>query len=271
MRVAAIQMNSGSNMQQNLQMAEELLAEANEQGAGLAVLPENFSLMPERDLDRLPYAEKDSQGVSQEFLSTQARDLKMWIIAGSVPMVATSADKVRAACLVFNDQGIQVARYDKIHLFDVTVNENEFYKESDTFEPGPSEQTNYVCVNSPAGCLGLSVCYDLRFPELYRQLTRLGAQLLLVPSAFAATTGRAHWRTLLRARAIENQCYVIAPGQWGKHPSGRQTYGHSMIVSPWGDVLDEKSEGDNVVIADVDIEALARLRQQFPSLQHRQL
>ena len=267
--IAAIQMQSGADLAANLAAAGRLLAAARAQGARLAVLPENFALMGARETDKLAVAEAPGGGPIQQFLSDRARSLGLWIVGGTAPLKTGEANRVAAACLVYDDTGKPVARYDKIHLFDVEVPESgEKYRESASIAPGPLQP---VVVDTPLGKLGLSVCYDLRFPELYRALAKAGAQILSVPSAFTQRTGEAHWDVLLRARAVENQCYVVAPGQWGQHPGGRRTYGHSLIADPWGRVLAQRPEHEGVVCAEVPREALEKIRRSFPVLDHRRL
>jgi deaminated glutathione amidase len=264
--VAAVQMNSGNDRDENLATAERLLRLAADRGARLALLPENFSLMAARDAERRAHAEADGAGPVQEFLARTAARLGMWIIAGSVPISQASGERNAQACLVYDAAGARVARYDKIHLFDVELPDRaESYRESATMAPGDK----VVVVDTPAGRLGLSICYDVRFPELYRRLQAAGAQWLIVPAAFTATTGAAHWETLLRARAIENLCFVVASAQFGTHPSGRQTWGHSLIVDYWGRILTQLPEGEGVVTAEIDLEAQAEARRKFPALSHR--
>ncbi len=263
-------MNSGPEVDANLETADRLLTEAVNAGTTLAVLPENFSVMPADDCDRLQAAEPPGMGPVQQFLSERAARLGVWIVGGTVPMVAAVADKVRAVCLIYDDHGVPVARYDKMHLFDVEVSDQEGYRESDYIEPGPVDG-NTVTVDTPVGRLGLTVCYDLRFPELYRALSVAGAQIYAVPSAFTETTGKAHWEVLLRARAVENQAYVVAAAQVGVHANGRRTHGHSMLVGPSGEVLDRVDEGAGWAVADVDVTGLQRLRARFPALTHRRL
>ena len=270
MRVAAVQMNSGPTVDANLTRCAALLAEAAAAGSRLVVLPENFSLMPPGDADRIAAAESEDRGTVQGFLSSQAAQLGLWLVGGTLPLRAQGGARVRASSLVYDDRGRRVARYDKIHLFDVELDNDEAYRESDAIEPGPVAG-NLVCVDTPVGRLGLSVCYDLRFPELYRGLSQAGAELFAVPSAFTATTGAAHWEQLLRARAIENLAYVVAPGQWGEHASGRRTHGHSLIVDPWGRILARMEDGEGVITADVDRDQLTSLRRRFPALQHRRI
>jgi len=264
--VAALQMTSGNDRDANLATAERLLQAAAARGARVAVLPENFSLMALRDADRRAHAEVDGTGPVQDFLARTAARLGIWIIAGSVPLAQASGERNAQACLVYNSQGGRAARYDKIHLFDVELPDRaESYRESATMAPGDQ----VVAVDTPAGRLGLSICYDLRFPELYRRLEAAGAQWLIVPAAFTATTGAAHWEPLLRARAIENLCYVVASAQWGTHPNGRQTWGHSLIVDYWGRILTQLAEGEGVVTAAIDLDAQAAARRKFPTLTHR--
>ena len=270
MRVAAIQMNSGSNVADNLALADRLLDAAATDGCRLAALPENFALMPERGRDKATHAEQPGEGPIQAFLADAAARYRMWIVAGSMPLVSPEIDEERVygACPVYDDQGIQRALYRKIHLFDVDlVDKGESYRESDSMYPGD----DIVAVDTPAGRLGLTICYDLRFPELFRRLVDDNATLFTVPSAFTVTTGNAHWHTLLRARAIENLAYVIAPGQYGRHPDDRSTFGHSLICDPWGRVLAEQAEGNAVVAADIDPGLQSKLRREFPALSNRRL
>ncbi len=264
--VAALQMTSGNDPDANLETAGRLLKAAAARGAQVAVLPENFSLMPLRDADRRAHAEADGTGPVQDFLARTAARLGIWIIAGSLPLTQASGERNAQACLVYNAKGIRAGRYDKIHLFDVELPErSESYRESAHMAPGDQ----VVALDTPAGRLGLSICYDLRFPELYRRLQSAGAQWLIVPAAFTATTGAAHWEPLLRARAIENLCYVVASAQWGTHPNGRQTWGHSLIVDYWGRILTQLAEGEGVITAPIDLAAQAAARVKFPALAHR--
>jgi predicted amidohydrolase len=269
-RAAAIQMTSGADRDANLDRAREALEQAAAASAVLAALPENFACMGVRDTDKLAFAEDDGHGPIQDFLAAAARALNLWIVAGTVPLrVANDATRVWAACLVYDALGRRVARYDKIHLFDVEVPGGERYRESATIAPGDPRQA--VVVDTPAGRLGLSVCYDLRFPELYRRLAAAGAEILCVPSAFTVPTGRAHWETLLRARAIENQCFVLAPAQCGTHPSGRTTYGHSLVLDPWGEILARCADAPGTALAALARERLQQVRARFPALAHRRL
>ncbi|SER19104.1 nitrilase [Solimonas aquatica] len=268
--IAALQMNSGDDVAANLDAAETLLREAAAAGACLATLPENFAFMGARDRDKLAHGEADGSGPIQDRLSKLARELDLWIVAGTLPIRQDGGERVYAASCVYDSDGARVARYDKIHLFDIEVpgSGGERYRESNSIAPG---QAQAVVVDTPVGRLGLSVCYDLRFPELYRRLVAAGAELLCVPAAFTVKTGEAHWDLLLRARAVENLCYVIAPGQCGTHPGGRGTYGHSLIVEPWGSVIATRAEGPGVVLATRDAQRQSELRAGFPALSHRRL
>ncbi|KGP64181.1 apolipoprotein acyltransferase [Legionella norrlandica] len=265
-RVALVQMVSSAKIVDNLECAEHYLIQAKEQGAKLIVLPENFAFMGRTEAEKLQIAESYGQGPIQQKMSELAKDLGLWIIAGTIPLKGQGS-KVRSSCIVYDDGGLIAARYDKIHLFDVRVSEQEEYQESLTVEPG----TDLALVDTPVGKIGLTVCYDLRFPELYQQLVQRGAQLFTVPSAFTAVTGAAHWEVLVRARAIENLCYVLAPNQGGIHENGRQTYGHSMIVEPWGKMLAQKQENQGIIFADIDLQRLQQLRKQFPCVEHHVL
>ena len=263
-RVAAIQMVAGPNIFANLQEAARLIEIAASQGAKLAALPEYFCLMGMRDADKVAAREQDGSGPIQEFLSETARRLGIWLVGGSVPLISSRPDKVRNSCLVYDDHGKRVARYDKMHLFGFELG-SEHYSEEKTIEAG----SGVVALESPFGRIGLSICYDLRFPELYRSMGKV--DIILAPAAFTATTGRAHWETLIRARAIENLAYVIAPAQGGYHANGRETHGDSMIVDPWGVVLDRLPRGAGVVIANINPEYQASLRNSLPALNHRTL
>jgi nitrilase len=264
--MAAIQMVSGPGVAENLAAAADLLAQAADQGARLAVLPENFALMGQREGDKLAVREPEGEGPIQTFLAEQAARHRLWLVGGTIPLQAADDRRARAACLLFDDQGRRVARYDKVHLFDVqVVGSAERYAESASIEPGD----RYVVADTPLGRLGLAVCYDLRFPEQFRALVDQGMEILALPAAFTAATGQAHWETLLRARAIENQCYVIASAQGGKHANGRDTYGDSLIIDPWGVILNRQPWGPGVVLAEFSRERLENVRQQFPVLEHR--
>jgi deaminated glutathione amidase len=265
--VAAIQMTSGHIVADNLAAAGELLRAAKDAGADLACLPENFSFIGLRDADKVGVAEPDGEGAVQSFLSETARKLNMWILGGTI-VIRGPDRRVANTSLLMDAAGRRVARYDKIHLFDVCIpGRDEQYRESTHVAPG----RDLVIADTPVGRLGLSVCYDMRFPELYRELVSRGAEWLAMPAAFTVPTGRAHWETLLRARAIENLCYVVAPAQSGTHTSGRETYGDSMIVDYWGQVLSRLAKGSGVITAEIDLAKQAETRARFPALSNRRL
>ncbi len=269
MKVAALQMVSTPDVAENLEVAWQLLQQARDAGAELAALPEYFCAMGLRDTDKLGYMEAFGQGPIQEFLARAARELDLWIVGGTLPLAADDAQHVRNTTLVFSPGGECVARYDKIHLFRYD-NGRERYDESQVIAAGQTPVRLDITDRSGEHWrLGLSICYDLRFPELYRAHAQRGCDLLLVPSAFTHTTGQAHWEVLLRARAIENQAYVLAPAQGGLHPNGRQTWGHSMAVDPWGQVLAVRATGAGLALAQLDRQHIAHVRAQLPALQHR--
>ncbi len=277
-KVAAIQMVSAPEVETNLAAAGRLVSRAAAEGADLVALPEYFCILGRHETDKVKVAEKDSAepgggGPIQAFLAETASRNKVWLVGGTMPILSDDPSKVRSACFVFDSGGKRVARYDKIHLFSFRKGA-ENYDETRTMQPGDTP----VVVDSPFGRLGLSVCYDVRFPELYRR----GAQSSLdsrsspidmwfVPSAFTSTTGAAHWETLLKARAIENLCYVVAPAQGGTHPNGRRTHGHTMIVGPWGEVLSEHAEGEAVVLAEIDPSRIQEVRGSLPALDNRRI
>ena len=261
-KIAAIQMASGPQVAANLSEAKRLIESAVKLGAKLVVLPEYFAIMGLKDTDKVAVREQDGSGTIQDFLSTTAKKNKIWIIGGTVPLVSQFPNKVRNSCLVYDDKGKQVARYDKIHLFGLDLG-NEHYHEENTIEAGDAVKV----VETPFGKIGLSVCYDLRFPELYRAMGEVN--IIVVPAAFTDTTGKAHWETLIRARAIENLSYVIAPAQGGYHVSGRETHGNTMIVDPWGVILDRLPRGSGVVIATMNPKYQESLRKSLPALKHR--
>lgn len=263
-QLAVIQMVSSDILSENLEQAAELIQEAASEGAKLILLPENFAFMGRHETDKLALMEPDGEGVIQSWLADQARQQGCWLVGGSIPIAAPDG-RCFAACLVYDNEGQRRARYDKIHLFDVNLAGGESYRESRSIAPGKLP----VQVETPWGQLGLSICYDLRFPELYRHYA--GAELLVVPSAFTRQTGAAHWESLLRARAIENQAYVLAADQGGLHQNGRQTFGGSMIIDPWGQVLARMEQGPGWVMAGMDRDYLQSCRKQLPALQHRQL
>lgn len=263
-KVAALQMASGPNVAGNLSEARRLIEKAVGQGARLVVLPEFFSIMAMKDGEMVVAREQEGKGVMQEFLAEMARKHRIWVVGGSIPMVASAPNKIRNTCLVYDEQGKQVAKYDKIHLFNLDLG-NEHYHEGNLIEAG----NQVVVVDSPFGRIGLAVCYDLRFPELFRAMKNV--DIIVLPSAFTATTGKMHWETLVRSRAIENLAFVIAAAQGGYHINGRETHGHSMIVDPWGRVLDVLPRGSGVVLAEVNPSYQASLRASLPALSHRTL
>ena len=267
-KVAAIQMASGPNVQANLDEAKKLIKIAVQQEAELIVLPENFAIMGMVETDKVAVAEQLGQGLIQDFLSAQAAKHNVWLVGGTIPIQSNEANKVYATCLLFNNQGEVVSRYDKIHLFDVTLEENdESYTESETTTPGDE----VVVTETPFGRLGLAICYDLRFPEMFRAMADAKVDICVLPSSFTSLTGKAHWETLIRARAIENLSYMVAAAQGGYHVNGRETYGDSMIVDPWGVVLNRLPHGTGVVVSDIDLGKLKKTRQLFPALDHRRL
>jgi len=263
-RVAAVQLASGPSVAANLNEARRLIAMAAKQGAKLVALPEYFAIMGMQDTDKVKVREAEGTGPIQQFLAETAKKHKIWLVGGSVPLMSGDPNRVRNSSLVYDDKGKLVARYDKIHLFGFEMGK-EHYSEQRTIEPGSEVKV----IDSPFGRLGLSICYDLRFPELYRAMKDV--DIILVPSAFTETTGKAHWETLIRARAIENLAYVIAPAQGGYHLNGRETHGDSMIVDPWGVVLDRLPRGSGVVTAGINPEYVQRLRKSLPALAHRTL
>jgi predicted amidohydrolase len=266
MKIAALQTVATPDVDRNLEAAARLIREAAGQGAQLAALPEYFCLMGQRDTDKLAIAEAPGDGPIQRFLAAQAKQHGLWLIGGTLPLRTATPERARNACCVYAPDGSLAARYDKIHLFRFDSG-GESHDEARVLEAGSEP----VALQAGALRVGLSVCYDLRFPELYRALCAPPCDVLSVPAAFTYTTGRAHWELLLRARAVENQCYVLAAAQGGTHENGRRTWGHSMIVDPWGEVLAVRPEGEGVVLADVDPTRLAAVRQQLPALAHRKL
>jgi nitrilase len=263
-RIAGVQLASGPNVAANLNEARRLIGMAVAQGAKLVALPEYFAIMGMQERDKVSVREEEGKGPIQAFLADTAKKHKIWIVGGSVPLASRDPLRVRNSCLVYDDKGRQVARYDKIHLFGFEMGK-ELYSEARTIEPGRDVRV----IDSPFGRIGLSICYDLRFPELYRAMQDV--DIILVPSAFTETTGKAHWETLIRARAIENLAYVLAPAQGGYHANGRETHGDSMIVDPWGVVLDRLPRGSGVVVAGINTEYMQRLRKSLPALKHRTL
>jgi predicted amidohydrolase len=261
-RVAAVQMVSTPRVDENLRTAATLIAEAVAGGAALVALPEYFPIMGISDADKVRVREFDGHGPIQDFLAASAREHAIWLIGGSLPLLAEQPEKVLNSCLAYNPQGQRVARYDKIHLFGFRQGD-ECYDESATIEAG----RQVVGFATPFGRVGLSICYDLRFPELYRALGV--TDLLVIPAAFTETTGRAHWEILLRARAIENQCYVLAVAQAGRHENGRETHGNSMLIDPWGVIIARQAKGPGVIIGELDPNRLAEVRANLPALGHR--
>lgn len=263
-RVAAIQMCSTNNVEENLSTAATLIEQAAAQGAVLAVLPEMFVLLGCDNAEKVKIKEVAGSGKIQHFLSMLAAKHKIWIVAGTIPIACRHPNKIRAACIVFDNQGEQVARYDKRHLFDVTLSETERYRESDTTEAG----TNIpIVIETPVGKLGLCVCYDIRFPEIFTELSAKGAEIIAIPSAFTVKTGEAHWELLARSRAIDTFSYIIGACQGGTHSNGRKTHGHTMIVNPWGEVMTEvKNPGISITYAEIDLERLYEIRKQIPVL-----
>lgn len=264
MKVAAIQMVSTNELAQNLATAARLLQQASDDGAELLLLPEYWPLMGMHDTDKIALAEPAGMGVIQDFLSATAKKLKVWIIGGTLPLISDDPGKVFNSCLVFNPQGDSVARYDKIHLFGFSKGD-ESYEESKTIVAGEK----VLSFETDFGRVGLSICYDLRFPELYRTMGT--CSLIVVPAAFTYTTGRAHWEILLRARAIENQCYVLAAAQAGQHTNGRRTWGHSMLIDPWGKIVAVLDEGPGVVSGNLDMDFMQQVRESLPALKHQKL
>lgn len=267
-KIAAIQMCSSYRTAENLETASNLLQEAAWLGADLAVLPEMFPLIGIASDYKLSIKEAFGDGTIQTFLSEHAARLGIWIVGGAIPIIAKNNEKVYSASIVFNDQGHIVGRYDKMHLFDAKVSKNEAYQESDTVEPG----NKLTVIKTPVGKLGLSICYDLRFPGVYTQLRDMGAEIITVPSAFPIATGKAHWRLLTRSRAVENFCYIVGACQGGTHASGRITYGHSLIIEPWGNVIKEViAPGKAVICAEIDLHKLQEYRTAIPVHQHQKI
>ncbi len=265
-QVAAVQMISGPDVQTNLDRAARLIADAAQVGATVVLLPECFAAFGNRSLQGIADEEFCGKRPITRFLSEQARLHGIWLIGGSIPLPRAQGEKPMACCLVFDDQGQQVARYDKLHLFDVDVDDSQgSYRESNDYAYGNA----VVCVDTPVGRVGLSICYDLRFAEIYIALRRAGAELIVVPSAFTAVTGAAHWEVLLRTRAIETQCYILAANQGGLHPGGRETFGRSCLINPWGEVQASLDEGEAVLCQSIDPDYLKQIRARMPLARHR--
>lgn len=265
-RVACIQMSSSGDISENLLAAHQFIQEAAEEGAKLIVLPEMFALMGIDQKDKIKYRERLGEGPIQEFLSQQAAEFDVWIVGGTLPIQAEQPDKVYASCFVYNNEGNAVARYDKIHLFDVQLRATkESFLESKTVQPGGQ----IVVVDTPFGRLGLGICYDVRFPEMFRLMAAQGMDIIALPAAFTYVTGAAHWDVLVRARAIENLSFVLSACQVGMHANQRKTYGHSMIVNPWGEVQVCLPDNPGVVLSEINLEFLRQIREEFPVLSHR--
>lgn len=267
--VAAIQMVSSANLGDNLENADNLISEAVRKKADFVSLPENFSMMGKTTIDNLKIMEEFNKGPIQLFLSNQAKKKCIWLQGGTIPLKSNNPNKTFAASLLYNPEGICIAHYNKIHLFDALLNDEtkESYMESASFEP----DDKIVVAKTDIGSIGLSICYDLRFPELYRMMHKDKVEIITVPSAFTETTGKVHWKKLLCARAIENLCYVIAPNQGGEHANGRKTWGHSMIIDPWGKVLAKCNQGQGVIVTKIDLKEQKHLRKCFPVLRHRKI
>jgi len=267
-KIAAVQLNSGADIQANFISIEQWVACAAKQGAGLVVLPEMVIGCGLTQAQLSSLAEPFGQGPIQQRFSALAKRYKIWLVVGSIPLKAICPEKIRSACLVYDDQGNSIARYDKIHLFDVTLGkDSEVYRESDHVEAGDA----FTVLDTPFGRLGLAICYDIRFPELFRNFFRLGVEIIAIPAAFTVPTGQAHWETLLRARAIENFSYVIGAGQWGTHANGRNTYGNSMIVDPWGKIVAHLVDGSGIICHSIDREYLLEIRRNFPVLEQQKI
>ena len=273
-RIAAIQMTSKMSVSENLASAARLIQEAVHQGARLIVLPEAFSIFHSDPLEKVRIREQLGHGLVQDFLSDQARQHEVWIIGGTISLEAADANKIRAASLVYNDKGQCVARYDKMHLFDATISATQVYRESDTVEAGESNDSNIVVVDTPFGKIGLTICYDLRFPELIRKLMEKGAEIIVSPSAFTKPTGEAHWHLLARGLVAQNLCYFVGACQGGHHENGRDTYGHSLIIDPWGVVIAEMGDElqhEGVLTAGIDLSKVHEARVKIPIHQHRKI
>jgi deaminated glutathione amidase len=267
-KIAAIQMTSTHLVEENLTIAANLIQKASQAGATLVVLPEMFPIFGHQPTDKVKVKENFGEGKIQSFLSEQAKKHNIWLVGGTIPLACSEKDKIKAACLLYNHHGEVVARYDKIHLFDVVIAEHESYLESASTQPG----NQLVVVDTPIGKLGLAVCYDLRFPEMFTHLFQKGAEILAIPAAFTVKTGEAHWQLLVRSRAIDTFCYVIGACQGGSHTNGRKTYGHSLIIDPWGAILAEhKAPGSGVIYAEVDLHKLHQIRKTIPLKAHQQL
>ena len=268
MKVAALQMCSTPHIDDNLAQAEKLIREATKQNAELVVLPEMFAIIGAPSGDTVAAKEVFGHGRIQDFLLQQAKKNNLWLIGGTIPLACQNSEKIRAASLMISPEGRCVGRYDKMHLYDANISATEIYRESNSTEPGETP----IVVDTPLGKIGLTVCYDVRFPELFRALVDLGAEIFSLPSAFTVTTGGAHWELLTRARAVENACYVIGACQGGQNSAVRRTYGHSLIVDPWGQMIaHKKDDAIGVIVADINLDEVYRIRQAMPALKHRRL
>ena len=264
-KVASIQLSSGPNVQANLLEVGKYIKEISKTDSKIVVLPENFALMPENDEEFITHSETAGSGPIQDFLSEKAKDYKLWIIAGTLPVKTNDPKKVTSTTFVYNSIGDVVSRYDKIHLFDVELpNSDESYNESEVFQSGKDLEV----LETPIGRVGLAICYDLRFPELFRLLKESNVEILVIPSAFTEQTGKVHWETLVKARAIENLCYVVTSCQDGYHITGRQTHGNSMIVNPWGQITSRLASGSGFIESEINLKKLISIRQKFPVLEH---
>lgn len=266
LKVAVAQTNSQDDVEANLKVAQRLIEQAAGAGAKLILLPENFAFMG-NEYDKLDIAEKIGNGQIQNSVARFAQKNKIWIIAGTIPIESNANNKVYAASMLYDDNGEMVCRYDKIHLYDVKVSDSEAYTESNTITAGSTPKV----FKAPFATIGLSVCYDVRFPELYRIYVNAGVDVLSIPAAFVYNTGKVHWHILTQARAIENQMFVLAANQDGMHPGERKTYGHSMIIDPWGKIIAEQQSQPGVIVADLDLDEMHSLRQRFPVLDHKKL
>ncbi|MGN7613161.1 carbon-nitrogen hydrolase family protein [Magnetococcales bacterium HHB-1] len=264
-RAAVVQLTSGPNRDDNLEKTEQWMNQALKQGAQVIALPENFSFIGCSERDKLEKAEDPLQSPTLQFLRQYAKQKEVWIIGGSIPFSTENRDKVSNSTLLINPQGSVVARYDKMHLFDVNLGKGQTFRESTTIQAGREP----VLYQTPWGKLGLTVCYDVRFPELYRNLSQQGATIFSVPAAFTLSTGKDHWQLLLQARAVENFSYVLAPNQWGVHAGRQRTYGHSMIIEPWGSVIAQVPDGEGVTVAELDQSRITACRKRIPALNHR--
>lgn len=266
-RVAALQMVSTKDVESNIETAGALIRRASDHGVQLAVLPEYFPIIGDNEKEKLKFQEEFGNGPFQKFLAASARDSGIWLVAGSIPLSTEDWNRVSNSCLLFSPDGECIARYDKIHLFDVYVGDNESYNESNTMVAGE----DIVVARLPFGNIGMSICYDLRFPELYRSMIENDVIIITVPSAFTESTGRKHWEILLKARAVENLCFIVASNQGGHHSEKRRTWGHSMIIDPWGDILSSMEMGPGMIYADLDLVSQRNLRASFPALKHIRL